>query len=120
MSVYARRRGVYCCILPEMYTLVRMSAVSNHRLNIPGSDLVTSGNVVVSCIYAHVGWQMSKPLFDVIQKIRYRVCIANVGGWDTNVDNEVVLTVYRAVFTVVASGGFSVEPKPQNHLYEKL
>ena len=82
---------VFETVFPEQLSLVGVSAVTNHRLNTPGSDLVTSGSVVVSCIYAHISWRVSKSLFNVIQNIRDRVYIVNVGGRDTDIDYNVVL-----------------------------
>lgn len=92
---------IYETVFSEALSLVCMSAVSNHRLDPPGSDLVTGGSVVVSCIYAHVGWQVSKALFDVIQNIRYRVYIIDVGRSDAYIDNDVVLAVHCAMLAVV-------------------
>ena len=49
---------------------------------------------------------MSKSLFNVIQNIRYRIYIVDVGRSDTDINNNVVFAVYRAVFAVVETVRF--------------
>jgi hypothetical protein len=56
---------------------------------------------VFESIHAHVGRQVPKPLFNVIQNVRDKVYIVNVGGRDTDIDYNIVLAVCRAVLTVV-------------------
>ena len=113
---------VYETVFPKALAFVRMPAVPNDRLNTTGSNLVTGGSVVVSRVNAHISGQMSQPLFHVIQNIRHRIYIVDVGGREEN-----FLKIFSAIWLsrnrrarltlmVVASGAFSVSPRPQNHL----